>query len=172
MTDEQAMLLVTEGNTDQAAILYERYKKSLLNFFVYRYVPYETARDLTQQVFWRLLRYRNTYKAGTVFKTWIYEIARNVWHDYTKQNPELTELSELTNVGDAFDETTDQNEQLHVALAQLPQTYREVLLMSRFQDMSYDEIGETLGLSVANVKVRVFRAMQQLRDIYFKLDKA
>ena len=172
MTDEQAMLSVTEGDTDKAAILYERYKKSLLNFFVYRYVPYENARDLTQQVFWRLLRYRHTYRADMVFKTWIYEIARNVWHDHAKQNPKLTELTEIANRGEATDETSDQNEQLYAALAQLPETYREVLLLSRFQDMSYDEIGQTLGLSVANVKVRVFRAMQKLRDIYFKLDEA
>ena len=172
MTDEQAMLSVTEGDTDKAAILYERYKKSLLNFFVYRYVPYENARDLTQQVFWRLLRYRHTYKANMVFKTWIYEMARNVWHDYAKQNPKLTELTEIDNRGEATDETSDQNEQLYAALAQLPETYREVLLLSRFQDMNYDEIGQTLGLSVANVKVRVFRAMQKLRDIYFKLDEA
>jgi RNA polymerase sigma factor (sigma-70 family) len=172
MTDEQAMTYVAEGDTEKASVLYERYKKPLLNFFLYRYVTHESARDLTQQVFWRLLRYRHTYRRGAVFRTWVYEIARNVLYDFNKANPTLNELTEIPDVAELIDEREAQYQQLHQALAQLPELSREVLLLSRFQDMSYDEIGQMLGLTVANVKVRVFRAMQQLRGIYFKLDEA
>ena len=62
MTDEQAMYAVSQGDLDKAAILYERYKKSLLNFFLYRQNDRENARDLTQQVFLRMLRYRRIVK--------------------------------------------------------------------------------------------------------------
>jgi len=170
MTDEQAMYAVSKGDLDKSAILYERYKKSLLNFFLYRQSDRENARDLTQQVFLRVLRYRHTYREGASFKTWIFEVARNVFHDYLKQNPTLSDIKDIPDTYDTEDESEEQYQYLHVALAQLPDQYREVLILSRFQNMSYDEIGQTLGLSVPNVKVRVFRAIQKLRDLYFKID--
>lgn len=167
MTDEQAMYAVSQGDLDKAAILYERYKKSLLNFFLYRQHDRENARDLTQQVFLRMLRYRHTYREGASFRTWVLEIARNVFFDHLKQNPTFSDLTEIPDVGDTYDEADEQHQYLHQALTQLPDQYREVLVLSRFQNMSYEEIGQTLGISVANVKVRVFRAMQKLRDLYF-----
>ena len=169
MTDEQAMYAVSRGDLDKAAILYERYKKSLLNFFLYRQSDRENARDLTQQVFLRMLRYQHTYREGASFRTWVLEIARNVFFDYLKQNPTYSDLADVPDMGESDDETEEQHQYLHNALAQLPDQYREVLLLSRFQNMSYEEIGQTLGLSVANVKVRVFRAMQKLRDLYFNV---
>ena len=93
MTDEQAMYAVSQGDLDKAAILYERYKKSLLNFFLYRQNDRENARDLTQQVFLRMLRYRHTYREGASFRTWILEIARNVFFDHLKQNPTFSDLT-------------------------------------------------------------------------------
>lgn len=169
MTDEQAMYAVSQGDLDKAAILYERYKKSLLNFFLYRQNDRENARDLTQQVFLRMLRYRHTYREGASFRTWVLEIARNVFFDYLKQNPTFADLTEVPDISDTYDETNEQEQFLHRALAQLPDQYREVLLLSRFQNMSYEEIGQTLSLSVPNVKVRVFRAIQKLRDLYLKV---
>ncbi|MBO9636722.1 MAG: RNA polymerase sigma factor [Siphonobacter aquaeclarae] len=169
MTDEQAMLAVKEGDLDKAAVLYERYKKALLNFFLYRQNSRETARDLTQQVFLRLLRYRHTFREGASFRTWVHEIARNVFHDHLKTVRVQTDI--IPDLPETDDPADDRHEQLHFALQQLPEGYRDVLVLSRFQNMSYEEIGELLGLSVANVKVRAFRGLQKLRDLYFQLDR-
>ncbi len=171
MTDEQAMIAVRDENLDMAAILYERYKKPLLNFFLYRHIPYDDASDLTQQVFWRLLRYRTSYRPEAIFKTWVYEITRNVLNDFVKKNPITTNLSEIYDQYDEPNESEEQYQFVHRALAQLPEQAREVLLMSRFQNMSYEQIGQVLGLSVSNVKVRVFRAIQKLRDAYFEISE-
>jgi RNA polymerase sigma factor (sigma-70 family) len=171
MTDEQVMMAVKEGELDKAAILYERYKKPLLNFFVYRHCAYADACDHTQQVFWRLLRYRTSYRDSAVFRTWIYEIARNVFNDFVKQQKPTTELNHFIDFAEEETDNDQEHQFVHHALAQLPEQYREVLLMSRFQNMSYEEIGNALGLSVANVKVRVFRAIQKLRDAYFQISE-
>ncbi len=171
MTDEQAMIAVRNENLDMAAVLYERYKKPLLNFFLYRHLSYDDARDLTQQVFWRLLQYRSSYKPEAVFKTWIYEIARNVLNDFIKKNPVTTNLNEIHDQYDEPNDSEDQYQYVHRALAQLPKQAREVLLMSRFQNMNYEQIGQKLGLTVPNVKIRVFRAIQKLRDIYFEISE-
>ncbi len=169
MTDEQAMLAVKGGDLDKAAILYERYKKSLLNFFLYRQPSRDVARDLTQQVFLRVLRYRHTFREEAAFRTWVYEVARNVFHDHLKTvRLQTNEIPELL---DTEEEPEDRHQQLHQALGQLPDSYRDVLLLSRFQNMSYEEIGQVLGLSVANVKVRAFRGLQKLRELYFQLNE-
>lgn len=170
MTDEQAMYAVSQGDLDKAAILYERYKKTLLNFFLYRHPDRENAKDLTQQVFLRVLRYRHTYREGAMFKTWVFEVARNVFHDFLKQNPISTDITEIPDFGESHDDIEQKYQHLHQALGQLPEQYREVLILSRFQNMSYEQIGEVLDLTVPNVKVRVFRAIQKLRDLYLKMD--
>jgi RNA polymerase sigma factor (sigma-70 family) len=169
MTDEQAMTALTKGELEKAAILYERYKKPLINFFLYHNAQRDDARDLVQQVFLRLLRYKHSYREGASFRTWIYEIARNILYDFYKKKPNLTDLSQLPDQAD--EEYNDlPYENVHLALIQLPDHYREVLILSRFQNMTYDEIGQLLGLSVPNVKVRIFRAIQKLRVLYFQLD--
>ena len=58
---------------------------------------------------------------------------------------------------------------LRRALGELPEEKREVLILSRFQNMKYDQIGEVMGCDTGTVKVRVFRATQELRKIYFRI---
>ena len=58
---------------------------------------------------------------------------------------------------------------LRRALGQLPEEKREVLILNRFQNMKYDQIGEIMGCDTGTVKVRVFRAVQELRKVYFKI---
>jgi RNA polymerase sigma factor (sigma-70 family) len=95
----------------------------------------------------------------------------NVFYDFVKKKPITAHLSEIQDQYDEPNDSEDQHLFVHRALAQLPEQAREVLTMSRFQNMTYEEIGQVLGLSVANVKVRVFRAMQKLRDAYFEISE-
>lgn len=171
MTDETAMLCVFNGELEKAAVLYERYKRPLLNFFLRFGVEWETSHDLTQQTFYRLIHYRHSYREGYEFRTWIYRIARNLFHDHLKDNH--LKMSELNDNYDFEEEETfdDQNHQLiRIALQKLPDEYREVLHLSRFEDMRYEQIAEMLNVSVSVVKVRVHRAIKKLREVYLSLD--
>lgn len=171
MTDETAMQCVFNGDLDKAAILYERYKRPLLNFFLRFGVDSESSHDLTQQTFYRLIHYRHTFREGHEFKTWIYRIARNQFHDFIKDNKHKTsQLSENFDVID--DETHDetQHKLIRIALEKLPEDYREVLHLSRYEEMKYDQIAEVLNVSVSVVKVRVHRAIKKLREVYLSLD--
>jgi RNA polymerase sigma factor (sigma-70 family) len=58
------------------------------------------------------------------------------------------------------------------ALAQLPDDYRELLVLTRFQHLKYEEVAGFLNMTVANVKVKVHRAIGQLRENYFELENA
>ncbi|MFN8353061.1 MAG: sigma-70 family RNA polymerase sigma factor [Spirosomataceae bacterium] len=172
MTDEAAMTSVSEGNLNQAAVLYERYKRPLFNFFLRYGLVREQSQDLTQQVFVRLIQYRHTFKQGYVFKMWIYRIARNVYHDYLKDNP--LQISDLDTALAVFEEKEDHQEQyqyVQKALSLLPDDYREVLVLSRYEGLNYEEIADLMECSVANVKVRVHRAIKKLREVYFQLSE-
>ena len=56
-------------------------------------------------------------------------------------------------------------------MGQLPDDKREILVLSRFQGMKYEDIAEVLGCEVGTVKVRVYRAIRALEQIYFALEK-
>lgn len=174
MTDEIAMNAVKQGELDQAAVLYERYKRPIFNFFLYLRHDRELSQDFTQQVFYRLLKYRNSYQEGNCFKTWIYRIARNIHHDHYQRN--LLISNEFLDQYDKADEIPDnQDEELALvtkALNKLPNEYREVLILSRYEDMKYEQIAAVLDISVALVKVRVHRAIKALREVYFQLSEA
>jgi RNA polymerase sigma-70 factor (ECF subfamily) len=60
---------------------------------------------------------------------------------------------------------------LSMAMDRLPEDKREILLLSKFQDKKYKEIGEILGCTEGAVKVKVFRALQELKEVYKELEK-
>jgi RNA polymerase sigma factor (sigma-70 family) len=166
------MLAVSKGDLDKAAILYERYKKPVLGYFYRNSVRNETAEDLMQQVFFRVINYRKSYGEGYAFKPWLFWIARNVLQDAVQKHKIIiTELDEKFDIHleeNHYDE--EQEDQLKVALNKLPGEYREVLLLSRYEELKYQEIADILQISVSLVKVRVHRGLKILREIYFQME--
>ncbi len=171
MTDEIVMYEVAKGDLDKSALLFERYKNRIYCFYMRFGVGKENAQDLTQQVFYRVIRYRTTYKEGYEFKTWIYRIARNIYHDFLRENKFVFE--EFQNHQMANEEETNDEEEyfltLNKALNSLGQEYKEVILMSRYEGMNYEKISQVLNISVSLVKVRVHRGLKQLKEFYFQL---
>jgi len=131
------------------------------------------SEDLVQEVFLRILRYRQTYRPGTTFRTWMYQIARNTRIDQVRkvrpESPLAIEPSAPTRASDSA-ERHQEAQLLQRALMQLPEDKREVLILSRFQELKYDEIARLLGCETGAVKVRVHRALQQLREVYLALE--
>src|SRR5688572_20868909 len=82
MTDEMILEAVKSGDLQQATLLFERYNKRIYNFLARMTVDRALAEDLTQNVFLRIIKYRNSYREGAKFQSWIYQIARNVFSDH------------------------------------------------------------------------------------------
>lgn len=178
MTDESLMLAVKDGDLEQAGGLFDRYHKRIYNFLAKTTLDREVAHDLTQNVFLRLIKYRNTYREGMSFQPWVFQMARNVFADhYRKKKLSHASFVAVENLGgeladgqeNAF---ADQQEQLlYAAMAKLAYEDRELLVMSRFMKMKYDEVAAVTGLSVSNVKVKIHRIIKRLRKHYFELEK-
>jgi RNA polymerase sigma-70 factor (ECF subfamily) len=72
---------------------------------------------------------------------------------------------------DEYAEQMEKEKNLHRSLAMLNEDQRELLVLTRFQHMKYEEVATLLDTSVANVKVRVHRAIQKLREHYFQIER-
>jgi RNA polymerase sigma factor (sigma-70 family) len=170
MTDESLMLCVKSGELDKAAILYERYKKALYNFFLYKNSnDKDKGEDGVQQVFYQLIKYRHTFKEDGNFKVWLYSIAWNIQHHDFRRQEKQEDMINNYPITETYIQFDDDHQTLHHALKLLPDIYRDVLIMSRFGGLKYEEIAEINNCSVGVIKTRAFRAIQSLREVYFKI---
>lgn len=155
--------------------LFDRYQVSLYNFFHRLTYDKAASEDLTQNLFYRVIRYRHSFEpAQGTFRSWVYRMARNVHFDFCKQEQKAPER--LADPDDAEDRladgvtgfTEDQYQRLDQAMALLSTDQREILVLSRYQGLKYEEISRIKDVSVAAIKVQVYRALRQLRSHYFK----
>lgn len=174
--DEDIMQAVRDGNLQLLGQLFERYQTPLFNFFLRQTWDRALSEDLVQDVFFRILKFRGTYRGDTSFTTWMYQIARNVRVDsFRKRKPESTINEELASAADARPSPAEQlqtNEQaalLRRALARLPEDKRELLILTRYQNLKYEQIAELLGCHIGTVKTRVYRAVYELKKAYLEL---
>jgi RNA polymerase sigma factor (sigma-70 family) len=169
------MLAVREGDLDQLSLLFDRHHKHLYNFFLRMTGSTEDGEDLVQEVFLRMLNYRNTYRDDSRFETWMFQIARNARIDSFRKRRRGEPLSvdrEPVNPDPGPDESLikkNETDLLHRALALLAEDKREVLLLSRFQNMEFREIAGILDEKETTVKVRAHRAVRELGEIYRQL---
>jgi RNA polymerase sigma-70 factor (ECF subfamily) len=174
VADEAVMLQVREGAVDMLGDLFDRYQVPLYNFYAKMTGDRVVSEDLVQEVFFRILKYRHTYRLGTPFRPWLFQIARNARIDhFRKQRPE-TELDPEMAAPPRVDSAQKKQETslLHRALMQLPAEKRELLILCRFQELKYEEIARLLGCEVGTVKTRIHRALQELRVNFQELESA
>ena len=178
MTDELIMEAVKSGDLQRATLLFERYNKRIFNFLSRMTLDRDIAEDLTQNVFLRMIKYRSSYRDGARFQSWLYQIARNVFSDhYHEAKGRYAHVLDVEKIGDHMadhNESVLQEEKeslLMRSLEKLSTDQREVLILTRFQHMKYEEVAALLDTSVANIKVKVHRAMHRLREFYFELEK-
>jgi len=173
------MTRVGGGDIDPLAELFERHHRALFRFFYHLSGSHGVAEDLTQEVFFRMLKFRATYRADSRFTPWMYQIARNVHTDHLRKRRNETPiwdenepLRELADPGVSPELELVRSSDLALlrrAFQRLPADRRELLVLSRWQNMPYEEIAEIVQCEPGAVKTRVFRAMRQLSETFFRL---
>jgi RNA polymerase sigma-70 factor (ECF subfamily) len=178
--DHALMLAVRDGDLDALGELFERHHGPLFGFLVKYTGDRVAAEDIAQTVFQRMLKYRHTYRDDGSFSAWMYHLARRCAADHFRRAsaaPHATDPSDLSEHADdaphAAQRASARDDQalLHAALARLDRDDREVLLLSRFQELSFAEIAGILECSVGAAKVRAHRALRELKDVFFQLQK-
>lgn len=171
LTDGELMSAVRAGDLDKLGELFERHHQRLYGFFARMTGNLAASQDLVQEVFVRMLKYRHTYRPDGSFAAWMFTLARNAAADRRGRDRAL-----VFDGAEAFDDLpapgrpevdrlmkAEAEQSLRRAILQLPPEKRELLLMARFRYLPYDEIAEQLGTTIGAVKVRVHRALKDLR---------
>jgi RNA polymerase sigma-70 factor (ECF subfamily) len=179
VTDESLMRAVRDGDVNQLGPLFERYHTRLFAFLYRMTGRRAAAEDLVQDVFVRVLRYRATFRDEGRFDTWIFRIARNVRVDHFRhlvpedplEGPVLDRPSPEPGPGVRLERVRD-HERLECALARLRDDRRELIVLARYEAMPHDQIAEILGIDVGAVKVRLHRAVAELRDLFHEDPRA
>jgi RNA polymerase sigma-70 factor, ECF subfamily len=182
MDDSAIMLELRAGNMAGFDFLIQKYRKPIIHF-MYRMVHNQAvAEELAQEVFLRVYRSRETYRAEARFSTWLYRIATNLGVNYARDNKQERTAStiyldqadaETGMTPDVADTTPDAESDLlreerlnairqHVMA--LPERQRMAVLMHKYEGMDYKQIGDILKLSESATKSLLFRAYQTLRE--------
>jgi RNA polymerase sigma factor (sigma-70 family) len=178
-TDKEVMLLVKEGDLDMMKLLFNRHYRPMYNFLYHMTHDKQASEDMVQNVFFRMLKYRNTYTAKGEFVTWMFHLGRNVLKDQFKKQKrtgnyyELEEVSDTISAGILADEQLGKKEaqhQLYRAMEKLNEEEREILVLNKFQELKYHEIAHVLNINEGAVKVRIHRAFIHLKSIYLKME--
>jgi RNA polymerase sigma-70 factor (ECF subfamily) len=176
VNDEALMRAVREGDLAQLGALFDRHHIALFDFLNRMTGRRDVAEDLVQEVFLRILKYRATYRDDARFETWVFRIARNARADYFMKRESVEPLSEeaLAHPDGAPGPDGELERQgeaalLRRALMQLREDRRELIVLARYRGMKYEAIAELLGVDTGTVKVRIHRALGELRNIYLRM---
>lgn len=179
-SDNELMIRVKHGDLDKLAVLYERYNRALFAFFFRVTLNSQASEDLVQTVFFKIIKYRERYRAENgSFVTWMFRIAHNAHIDHfhrlerTRNEARIDEM-DVCGDGDPDEDflKKERSRRIKEALGLLTTEQREVLILSRYQGLKYEEIAEILKCRVGTVKARVFRAMEKLRRICRQLEES
>ncbi|MEO9513056.1 MAG: RNA polymerase sigma factor [Flavobacteriaceae bacterium] len=173
------MLKVKSGDLDKLGLLYERHKKRLFGFFYNLGNNPSISEDLVQNVFERMLKYKESFTGEGSFPAWMFRMARNVNYDYHKKamkeniSKGISPEDVRSGVDDLLNEKIEidgNSVLLKRALDKLPKEKKELLILSKYRDLRFGEIGEIVGCTEGAAKVRVHRALKDLRTIFLQLE--
>ncbi|HEX9172072.1 MAG TPA: sigma-70 family RNA polymerase sigma factor [Telluria sp.] len=170
LNDAQCVTLAQKGDGKAFSELVVRYQDRVYRFLVRLTRSPDAALDLAQDTFLRAYQNLPRWRPDAQFKTWLFQIARNIAFDRLRRE-KLVAFVELeddfalqdTAAGpDTLLETAQRYRLLESALAKLPVEHREILLLREIEEMTYDDIALVLDLNLGTVKSRIARARTAL----------
>lgn len=182
--DARLMLQVRDDVPGAFEAVVARYQDRLVGVLFHVVGDFEEAEDLSQDVFLRVYRTRKAYRPRAKFSTWLFTIANNlaINHARGKARKPLKTVGPVVESGGSMDEApvlsvpsregtasaqmrkVELSEAVHEALRGLNEDQKMAVLLSKFEGMSYAEIGAVMSRSTAAIKSLLSRARNQLRE--------
>lgn len=167
MTDEELMEKVSHGDLARLGELFERHHHKIFDYFTRMTNDHSLSSDLVQNVFEKALKGKHTYKIEYPFIGWIFRIAKNCLMDHYRSRKMKT-VEEIEPYHGSYEISMDHLDTSNIekAMSRLSEESREVLLLTRYEELKYKEVAEIIGISETGVKSRVHRALKQLKEVY------
>lgn len=181
-TDEDLIRGFKGGDVEAFTEIVKRHQRPLINFFFRLIWDRDQSEDMAQEVFLRLYKYLPRYDPRAKFTTFLYKVARNLWIDRVRSvasGPRVMSLERPiagreAELGDFVSARSPEPgsesgrlediERVRLALAELPEEQRTVVILAEFHGMRYEEIGQVLGIPVGTVKSRMHHAIERLKE--------
>ena len=178
MDDKELMLLVRDGNKEAYEILIKKHMSQAKTFACQYVHDAYVAEDIVQESFADIYVQRSNFDQQYSFSTYLYAIIRNKAMNYLKKNRELpmssfeeqteTPLLEQKLIDDVTPETEyfrkTELRELMSAIQKLNEDEKNLLYLYAAEECTYKEIAEKLGITVTQVKIKLFRARKKLRE--------
>lgn len=170
LSDEKLIALTAEGEDYAFRIIVDRYRDRIMNT-AYKFTnEYDLAQDLSQEIFFKVWKYADTFRQDSSLSTWIFKIAYNTALNFKRRISKHNSINiDLINPKFiARDETAERTnkrriEKLKEEIAHLPKRQRMALIMKHFEGYSYSEIAEIMETSEKAVENLLYRARESLR---------
>lgn len=186
LTDEQLLVAYREGDRDAFVKLVERYRSDLMHFLVRFLGSRASAEDVFQEAFLQVHLSMDSFDAQRRFKPWLFTIAANKARDHHRRRKRREAVSLSTPIGQSEGrdaqivdllecETTEPDsgllqEEREVMVKQIvdgmPAHYREILLLSYFQRLSYNQIADALNIPLGTVKSRLHASVANFAEAW------
>jgi RNA polymerase sigma-70 factor (ECF subfamily) len=182
LTDAEVMLELRSGNMAAFDVLLAKYRKQIVHFMFRMVHNQAVAEELAQEVFLRIYRSRETYRAEARFSTWLYRIATNLGVNHARdtrheraastvyldepdaETGTTPDVADMTPSVEADMLRQERMKAIRQHVMALPERQRTAVLMHKYQGMDYKQIGAVLKLSESATKSLLFRAYQTLRE--------
>lgn len=178
MEDPEFHLIRAVANHDEQAFetLVARYQKPIVSF-IYRYVgDFYLAQDLAQEVFLRMFQAAPLFEPRGKVSNWLFKVAYNLSANELKRRRRLDGVLDRISIeggcflgsappGPAEIANREREERLMSAIGRLPEKQRAALLLKTTEDLSYQEIGTILNVTVSSVESLIFRARSRLKEL-------
>ncbi len=174
LTDEELMLAYGTGDTAAFEVLYSRHRGPLFRFMLHQVREHGTAEELYQDVWQKVIVARARYQPDARFSTWLFQIAHNRltdhWRSLQHRPPapadaiERTEREADPHTPERTLSAFEERRRLQLALEELPDDQREVVVLRLEQELSLEQIGQITGVGRETVKSRLRYALDKLRN--------
>lgn len=179
-TDGELIANAINGRADGFEELVRRYQRPITSYIFRMVGNYESALDVTQEVFIKVYNSLTKYSPEYKFSTWLYRIAHNAAVDHLRRNSVNFQSLETENSEGTFElqiesrgatpeqehERSEWRSEIESVVSCLPPAYRDLILLRHARDLSYDEIAAVTGLPLGTVKNRLFRAREMMREMF------
>ena len=173
LTDNELLIRMRDGDSGALGVLYIRYASSVSDF-AYRFIRVrEDVDDLTHNVFYKLWQHRDHLGDVDSFKAYLFMMTRNMIFKFFRHQQVVTDYAEQEkdrmekeiSDGETLVTTADLLEMINLMISRMPELQRKAFCMSRYDNMTYAEIAEQLGVSSKTVQRYVHLAVEELRKL-------
>ena len=176
MDDTQLMVSVQQGNPMAFKTLVERYKKKAYYTALRLVGNPDDAYDISQEAFVRVYNARRRYDRAQPFYAWFYTILSNLSRNHLRKRTIRLNYAvrtmrlrrrdpELYNSPEYILEADETKKAVWAAIGKLSFEHREIIILRHFEDLSYEEIAQLLGIAVGSVMSRLYYARKKLKDL-------